>query len=378
MNRNSLEWAKWIPICIIAALLMIMYKTLDNFSQITTAVGNFIVIISPLIYGVLFAYFLYIPYEKVEKFFGRSKAKFFSKKSRLFSVLTIFLFLVLIIAFLVTFVAPILGTSIVDLANSIPAYIDKIFNYFDGLDDDSVWSAFNIPGTLRSFADDGINRYINLTTIEQVTRSAVGIAGGVFNILLGLIIALYMLLERENIVKFFKRLNSAVFKKEKAQNRMIKYLNQVNKVLFTFIASKGLDSVINLVSVTCILLIFNVKYAFLLGIIAGLFNFIPYLGSLIAVTLISVITLLTGDLGKAIQVLIPLLIFQQLDGNFIEPRIMKNSLKISPILVIVSVIAGGAYFGILGMFLAVPLVTIIKQILLEYISYSEDEGVRLS
>ena len=167
------------------------------------------------------------------------------------------------------------------------------------------------------------------------------------------------------------RLGNALFKSEKARNRIEKYLARINKVLVTFIASKGLDSIINLVVVTTILVAFNVQYAFLLGLIAGLFNFIPYLGSLIAVIFIGLITILTGGVTKALQVLAVLFIFQQLDGNFIEPRIMKTSLKISPILVITSVIAGGAYFGIFGMFLAVPIVTIIKQILIEYIDSSE-------
>ena len=72
--------------------------------------------------------------------------------------------------------------------------------------------------------------------------------------------------------------------------------------------------------------------------------------------------------------MIPLFIFQQLDGNYIEPRIMKSSLKISPILVIIAVVAGGAYFGIFGMFLAVPIAVIIKQILLEYISNAENSS----
>jgi predicted PurR-regulated permease PerM len=178
-------------------------------------------------------------------------------------------------------------------------------------------------------------------------------------------------LERERIISFFNRLSIVLFKNETVRDRIHKYLEQVNEVLFTFIASKGLDSIINLVVVTCILLIFDVPYAFLLGLITGLFNFIPYLGSLVAVILISVITLITGGPGQAIKVVLPLLVFQQLDGNFIEPRIMKSSLKISPILVILAVVVGGAYFGIIGMFLAVPIAAIIKQVLIEYITLSE-------
>jgi len=232
-------------------------------------------------------------------------------------------------------------------------------------------NTLNIVDTVTESAGGFVNQVFNAGLVEQLARGAVNFAGEIFNVLLGMVMSLYMLLERDRISMFFKRLNNAVFKKEKARDRLLRYMQQINKVLFTFIASKGVDSVINFVVVTSILFIFNVPYALLLGIVAGVFNFIPYLGSLIAVITICLITLITGGFGKAIQVLIPLFIFQQLDGNFIEPRIMKSSLKISPILVIIAVVAGGAYFGIVGMFLAVPLAVIIKQLLAEYISNAE-------
>ena len=371
MNRENFERAKWIPIFIIAVILMIIYKTLDNFSQITEGVRRFFVVISPLLYGILFAYFFYIPHQKIEKLYKKSKSSFISTKARGLSTLTVFFLLILIVAGIVAFVVPVLIKSVVDLAGNIPSYINNITEFLDNRPPDSIWYNLNLADTLRESSADIVNRYISAARIEQIARGILNLAGEIASLLLGLIISQYILWEREKIGVFFRRLGNALFKKESARGRISKYLGQVNDVLFTFIASKGLDSVINLVTVTGILLIFNVPYAFLLGLIAGLFNFIPYLGSLIAVILISLITLITGGLGKAIQVLIPLFIFQQLDGNYIEPRIMKSSLKISPILVIVAVVAGGAYFGVLGMFFAVPVVTIIKQILVEYMDHSE-------
>jgi len=283
----------------------------------------------------------------------------------------VFLLLVLIVVFLINFLLPILITSIIDLINSIPGYVRSIMDFIDDVPADSVWNTMNIMDTLTESAGNMINQVFNAALIEQLARGVVSFAGEIFNVIMGMVISLYMLLERDRITEFFRRLNESVFRKEKTRNSLLRYMQQINKVLFTFIASKGLDSIINLITVTSILLIFNVPYAVLLGIVAGVFNFIPYLGSLIAVILISLITLITGGFPKAIQVLIPLLIFQQLDGNFLEPRIMKSSLKISPILVIIAVVAGGAYFGIVGMFLAVPIAVIIKQILLEYIDSSE-------
>jgi predicted PurR-regulated permease PerM len=175
----------------------------------------------------------------------------------------------------------------------------------------------------------------------------------------------------DNIVTFFRRTSNAYIKNAGFRKRLHHYLANANTVLFTFIASKSLDCVINMISVTAILLLFKVPYAILFGFVAGLFNFIPYLGTLVAVTCISLISLITGGLGKTIPLLVVLMLFQQLDANFIEPRIMNTSLKISPIVVIVSVIAAGAYFGIPGMFLAVPVMAVIKQLMLEYIEQSE-------
>ena len=371
MNDTKFERAKWIPICIIAVILMTIYKTIDNFSQITGAIGRFFTVISPLLYGVLFAYFLYTPHRSIEKMYSKSRSKFFSIRAKGLSTFTVFLLLVLVIVLLVVFVAPIMIESVVDLTGNIPYYVNYILDFMDNVPEDSFWYTLDIADVLRESTSGFMAQYINAARIEQIARGVISLAGDVTSVLLGIVISLYLLWERTRISLFFQRLRDVVFKKEKVRDRITQYLGQVNRALFTFIASKGLDSMINIVAVTGILLIFNVPYAFLLGLTAGLFNFIPYLGSLVAVLLIALISLITGGLSEVIKVVIPLLVFQQLDANYIEPRIMKSSLKISPILVIVAVVAGGAYFGVFGMFLAVPIVVVIKEILIEYIGNAE-------
>ena len=369
--RTRIERAKWLPIFILAVILMIIYNTLGNFSRVSAEVTRFFSVISPLFYGVLLSYFLYIPHRLFERLISKIRVNFISKRARLFSTLIVFLILVLLVAFMISFILPILFASIIDLINSIPEYLRLIFDFIDDLPADSIWNTLNIIDTVTETAGSMVNQVFNAALVEQLALGVINFAGELFNVLMGMFISLYMLLEREKIAGFFSKLADAMFKNKKTRARIQRYMQHINKVLFTFIASKGLDSVINLVVVTSILLIFDVPYAVLLGIIAGIFNFIPYLGSLIAVVLICLITVITGGFTKAIQVLIPLFIFQQLDGNFIEPRIMKSSLKISPILVIIAVVAGGAYFGIFGMFLAVPIAVIIKQILTDYISHSD-------
>ena len=370
--KNKHERAKWMPLFFLAVILLLIYHTLGNFTSVTAEIARLMNVLAPLLYGVLFSYFLYIPHQFVEKLFCKIKINFFAKRARLFATLVIFVLLIVLIVLIISFVIPIIFTSVIDLANSIPAYVSFITNFIDNIPEDGFWSNFGIIENLTDNAGDMLSMAFNASTIEQFAMGIISFASDLLNLVLGLVISLYILLERERIIGFLKGLSRAVFKVEKRRVRVNRYMHQVNKVLFTFIASKGLDSIINLVVVTTILLIFDVPYALLLGMLAAVFNFIPYLGSLIAVITITVITIITGGIDQAILVIIPLFIFQQLDGNFIEPRIMKSSLKISPILVIIAVVAGGAYFGVVGMFLAVPIAVIIKQILLEYISASEE------
>jgi len=374
MKKADFELTKWIPICIIAIILMLIYKTIDNIEQITAAIGHFLYIISPLLYGILFSYFIYIPHNAIEKLLAKSKVAFISKRARGVTTILIFFVLLLIVVLILSFVLPIIFTSVIDFGSSLPGYIADILEYFDNLPEDSIWINLDIADTIRNSSNDIINTYMNPENIEQAARGVVSFAGDIFSVMMGLVISLYILLDRDRIAVFFKRLNVAVFKQEKRINSSIKYLSQINKVLFTFIASKGLDSIINFTVASIILFIFGVPYALLLGLIAGVFNFIPYIGSIISAIIISIITLITCDLRIAIYVMIALLVFHQMDGNYIEPRIMKSSLKISPILVIIAVVVGGAYFGIVGMFLAVPVTVIIKQIILEYIANTEAEA----
>ena len=348
------QWLKWMPAFIFAVFAIVFYKTLDNFSEITEWISGFLRLLSPFLLGILIVYFLYIPCERLEKLYKKSIRNFIVKRARKLSVFSVYSALILIIALIMTFIIPILIKSLIEFAGSVPGYYKYIMDKFP----DNV--------ILNNFDMSNFYHLLDPNRLEQLGKSIMVFTSGVFKFVLSMIVSLYILLDRENIFNFFSKLSNVVFK-EKVQNQLKKYLRQINKVIFAFILGKSIDSVINTVVVTSILLIFNVKYAFLLGILCGIANFIPYLGSLVAVAFVIVIALLTGGITKAITILIPLIIFQQLDGNFIEPKIMGKTLKINPLLVIFSVIAGGAYFGVTGMFLAVPVVTILKQILLEYI-----------
>ena len=149
-----------------------------------------------------------------------------------------------------------------------------------------------------------------------------------------------------------------------------KYFARTNEIFCKFLASQFLDAIVVGILASIAMSIMNVKYAVLLGIFIGIFNMIPYFGAIIAVIISIIITILTGGLSRAIQMAIVVIILQQIDANIINPKIVGESLKMSPLLVIFSVTIGGAYFGILGMFLAVPIAAVLKLIICDFIDYN--------
>ena len=362
--------AKWLPPFIFGVLMIVIYKVIDNSHLVFASLGNFLKIVAPFFFAILIVYFLYVPCKKMELLFSKSKRKFLEKRARLFGVVTVYLLLLVVIGIAIAFIVPLIINSLIDLLNSIPGYYNNILDSIEKLPENSMIN----KETLTDFTAGIFKNLLETDMVNQVTKTVIGLANGIINIIIALTVSMYVLLDRDNLAKYFDRVSNTLLAPN-SKGQLYKYLKQVNHVIFTFIASKGLDSIINWISVTTILLILDVKYALLLGLIAGIANFIPYLGSLMAVIFITIMTFITGDSTQAIYVLILLVIFQQLDANFIEPKILGTSLKMSPILVIFSVIVGGAYFGIVGMFLGVPIAAILKQLFAEYLESKKAKQV---
>ena len=140
-----------------------------------------------------------------------------------------------------------------------------------------------------------------------------------------------------------------------------------NSIFFTFVTSQIIDAFIVGIVTSIVMSLMNVKYAVLLGFIIGLFNVIPYFGAIVAVVIAAVITIFTEGISTALWMTLIIIVVQQIDANIINPRILGTSLNLSPILVIFSVTCGGAYFGPIGMFLAVPVAAVLKILIDDYI-----------
>ena len=217
-----------------------------------------------------------------------------------------------------------------------------------------------------------MTKYINYEKITEYIKGAVGVASGVFDAFVTIVVSVYILLQRTKIVNFLNKLCMALFN-EKICNTINKYFNKTNEVFFKFISGQLIDAVVVGVLVTIAMSIIGVKYSVLLGFMIGLFNVIPYFGAIFAVAISVLITIITGVLSQAIIMAIVVIILQQIDSNIINPKILGSSLDISQLIVIGAVALGGAYFGVLGMFLGVPVATVLKIIICDWVEYKNKQ-----
>ncbi|MBP3596912.1 MAG: AI-2E family transporter [Clostridia bacterium] len=373
--KKEKDWKRWIGFFTFCVMLIIIYKTLDNFSDIFKWIGNFSNIIMPFILAVIIAYVFYIPCKKIEDIYGKSKLKFIAKKRRGLSTLTIYILAAIFIFFVIRFVFPTLATSISELATNLPGYYNRAIEYFSNLPEDSTLKRLNIADMVLKIQEiditDKIVEFLNFDNISQYIKGVMDFTGIIFDAFVTIVVSIYLILERGDIKSFLSHLSKAVFSKE-FNEKISVYYKKTNTIFFSFISSQVIDAILIGLIASIAMSILNVKYAILLGFLIGIFNIIPYFGAIVGVVIAIIITIFTGGIIKAIWMAITVIILQQIDANIINPRILGNSLHLSPILVIFSVTLLGSYFGILGMFLAVPIAAMIKILLLDFIKEKEN------
>ncbi len=362
------NWTKWIYWFTFAVAVIFVYKTLDNFADISIWFSKLLSILTPFLIGILLAYLFYIPCRNIESLYRKIKLKFIRKRARGLSITTVYIIAIVITIGIINVLIPALSKSVVELANSFPGYYQRAIDYINNMPEESFVKKDVVQESIVKLENIDITKIFSLDNIVNYIKGVVGVASGIFSSFVTIIMSIYILLERGEILKFIKRLNYALFKKEVA-NAIDDYFMKANEIFFKFISSQVLDAIIVGILVSIAMWLLGVKYWVLLGFMIGLFNIIPYFGAIIGVIIAAIATIFTGGFTQTIWMLIVVVILQQIDANIINPKIIGNALKLSPILVIFSVTVFGAYFGVIGMFLAVPLIALIKILINDFINY---------
>lgn len=333
---------------------------LDNMPVFLGYLGNFMGILTPVIYGFVLAFIL----NPMVKFFERVSGKVLDKKknhpriNRGLAIAAAFLVLLIVVVGIVALLVPQLVTSLSDLAVNIPGYYDTAEKWVLKLLDDFHISEDQMH-MVQEYWDQIINDLVNWLKgfIPVLGNAAFGVAMGIKDLFFGTFISIYMLLSKDLFARQTKKILYAISKKTIA-DRIIELTRQTNRVFTGFLSGKILDSLI--IGSICFLFmaLFGLPYAPLVSVIITVFNMIPMFGPFIG-AIPSILLILLVDPWQALIFTVFIILLQQADGNFIGPKILGESTGLSGFWVIVAILVGGGLWGVPGMIIGVPALAVI-------------------
>ncbi|MCH5203447.1 MAG: AI-2E family transporter [Oscillospiraceae bacterium] len=402
----KIEWNKKYTTVAIYALIVIALAVLfvvfvfrfESFSEGFSWVGS---VVAPVICGLVIAYILnplmmYFenkffkklknppivadtaavnkgkadssPLNKIKKLPENPIKKARRRKTiaRVLSLLITFVVVFVIIGALILAVGPNIAKSIVDLADRFPYYIKEIEHYLeDFFEDNPDISAFifdeftdlseelkKLAETLQPMAGDIIGN-----VSSGLWSFVVSILVGLKNVLLGVIIAIYLLFSKERLLAQCKQIIFA-FIKEKHWKGFFSFCSKSNNIFKKYIVSNLVDAMVVFVFMLVGMFIMKMPYATLVSAICAVTNLIPFFGPFIGAVPCAVLILL-DDPSKVIWFALFVLVLQQCDGNIIKPFLFGETMGLPAIWVLVSIILGGGLFGIPGMLLGAPVFAVI-------------------
>lgn len=367
--------AKYVKIAIYTLFVIVAsiltYRISSNTDNIVPNLFNFfkssLSIFSPIFYGLLIAYLM----NPAVAFFERHLVRYThpttttqNKRLRVLSIVIVYLCLFGTIFLTIRFLVPQILENIKVLITNLPTYVDEFQNMLFKLQT-AINERLASPD-LSQFVNEVINptqvrELINpkalQTIFDKLVASTMTITGTLLNLVIGFVISVYAIMQKETFINGSKRTLYAIFKVSTAQ-KIIDVVVEAHTAIINFFIGKSLDSLI--IGIICFigLSILKNPYALLLSFIVGVFNMIPYFGPFIGAIPAVVLTLFEG-VGPAIIVGIFIFFLQQFDGLILGPKILGESIGITPFWIISAITIGGALAGPLGMFFASPILAVI-------------------
>jgi predicted PurR-regulated permease PerM len=371
MNRHKFEKnSKYLTISVYTIFVIlagcIIFHLVYDWAKTVEGVRRFIGVLSPFLIGLLIAYMMNPLIELFEETLFQNILHL-KKKSQL-KLLSIMLAYVLVLGALLicmTCVVPQLIQSIAEITNSIPDMYSAIMDRMTNLTKNG--QNMSTPGMINVYINQNLPkayRYIESVmgkSIPVIYDASMQVIKVVANFFIALIISIYLSFDKNIILNDLKKMIYAVLPASNARN-MIVTLRECDQIFSSYLFGKAVDSII--IGVLCFVIMSCLKLPLtvLISIIVGITNMIPYFGPFIgAVPGIFLIAFL-NPVG-AVKFTIMVFLLQQFDGYILGPRILGNSTGVRPVAILFSVIVGGAYFGVAGMFLGVPVFAVVQHLI---------------
>ncbi len=358
-NSNFFTICVYGLVFVTLATLIIM--AIVNWGKLVGFLQSVLSALTPFVIAFFIAYILNPLVKRFERLLGKRLMKNRSGKARKITAIAITYMLVLAcFSIVILYITPELINSAKDLDNSYKKInlkdVEKtINNFLSGFS--NTFPGLNME-IIENKVNDMIPKLFNYGTdaISYVLSLSVSVVRIIINFLLAFVISCYMLADKHSLKYNIKRLTYCILPKKTASS-FIQTLKECNIIFSKFIVGKSIDSLI--IGLICFvaMTILRLDYAVLLSIIVGVTNMIPYFGPFIGAIPGVLIYLFLNPI-QALIFAIMILVLQQFDGLYLGPKILGESTGLTPLWVIFGITLGGAYAGVLGMFLGVPFVAV--------------------
>lgn len=348
---------------IVVFLSIIFYIIISEFGLFLAWLNRYIKVFEPFTIGFAIAYLAnfildFIERKAFKSFFAQRRE---NKAKRTLSIISTYLILFAGLFLFIYLVLP-------QLINSVTGAVYTVINNYDSLSK-SIIDFINKLNISQSYIDDIVLRWNNFVdNIINFISNSLPIIGSyagklfssVWNIVLGIIISIYMLIEKEKFSMLIKKLDFSIFSKERAM-RNIELAKRADDIFGRFLVGKIIDSTIIAILTYIVLTVTKMPYSLLISFIIGVTNIIPFFGPFIGAIPSFFIILFVSPI-KAVWFLVIIFAIQQLDGNLIGPKILGDSLGISAFWILFSLLISGEIFGFIGLIIGVPLFVFIYSI----------------
>lgn len=354
---------------------LILFFIIYNLKFVLKAIDNLVAITLPVIFGIVLAFLLNIPMSFLERkiILLVQKLKVDKKRafkiSRAISLLLVLLIFICAITFTINIVIPEIIKSFYIFIEKAPEQIKNIQgllikNYDNYLIDSVLSKIQQIDGDISKT----INNLVQIT-FSGVLNITLGITNILINFILGLIISIYILLEKETLKYQLKLLINTVAT-DKYKSSIIEILKLIYSKFKKYIFGQAIDSAILFIMIFISMTIFKIPYAIFISFILAICAAVPILGPFIGIIITTIIMIIAGYKNILFFILIVVLM-QQIEGNIIYPIVVGNSIGLSSLYIVVVVIVFSSLFGIFGVIIGVPLCGVLYEIICKYV-YKKD------
>lgn len=345
------------------------YFGLTHFNTVVRWILGLLGLCTPALVGGVIAFLLNVPMCGIEnllkKLFYRQNPQKAGKLLRILSLLLTFVCIVVVVALVVLMLVPELQKSISSVIVQVQKHLPGAIDYLYSLGIDTTMLEQQLAAIdLKELAGQMINGATSMVgTVVGAVSATISVVG---TALFSLVIALYILIDKENLSRQSKKLLYA-FVKQPVADKIYHVGILVREVFGKFLSGQSIEAVVLGVLMFVALSAFRIPYASLIAVLTAVCAFIPYIGAFISCGIGVALILLVNPL-QAILCLVVYQVVQFIENQFIYPRVVGSSVGLEPLWTVIAVLVGGEAFGILGMIFFIPVMAVVYTLLKETVN----------